>query len=55
MRLPPLINELNQKLAGFPDQTLTLVLLALAGFAIWIALTGSAVEKAALAAWFIAP
>lgn len=55
LNLPPLIQQLDQKLEGLPDQTLTVILIVLGLFAIMVALYARPVFKAALAAWFIAP
>lgn len=55
MHLPPIIQELDRRLQGLPDSTLTVLLLAISVFGIIVALKGRAVYKAALAAWFIAP
>ena len=55
MALPPLIEQLDKKLEGLPDQALTVILLLLAAFAVFVAFYGRPVFKAALAAWFIAP
>lgn len=55
MNLPPLIRELNQKLQGYPDRVLTLILYGLAALAVYVGTFGNSVTKAVLAAWFIAP
>lgn len=55
MNLPPVIKQLDQKLQGLPDQTLSVILILLGIFAIVVAIKGRPVYKAALAAWFIAP
>lgn len=53
--LPPIIQQLDKKLEGYPDQTLTVILIALGLFAFAVAIKGTPTLKAALAAWFIAP
>jgi hypothetical protein len=55
VELPPFIKQLNDWLAGEPDNVLTIILLALAAFAVGVALFGKPAFKAVLAAWFIAP
>ena len=55
MGLPPFIKQLDDRLKGLPDSTLTVILIALGLFAIAVAIKGRPVFKAALAAWFIAP
>lgn len=55
MELPPIIKQLDKKLEGLPDKTLTVILIALGLFAIIVAIKGRPVSKAILAAWFIAP
>ena len=55
MNLPPIIQQLDRRLEGLPDQTLSCILVILGLLAIVIGLWGRPVYKAALAAWFIAP
>lgn len=55
MALPPFIKQLDDKLKGLPDSTLTIILIAIGFIAIAVALKGRPVVKAAFAAWFIAP
>lgn len=51
----PLIRALDKKLEGLPDGALTILLVALALFALYVAMTGNPTSKALLAAWFIIP
>lgn len=51
----PLVKKLNEKLEGLPDNILTVMLIALALFALGTAIWGKPAQKALLAAWFIAP
>lgn len=53
--LPPIIRQLDKKLEGLPDQTLTALLIALGLFAFFVAAKGTPTVKAALVAWFVAP
>jgi hypothetical protein len=55
MQLPPFIKQIDDKISGWPDNVLTIVLIGLGVFAIVVALKGRPTYKAALAAWFIAP
>lgn len=49
------ILRIDKALAGAPNELLTLLLIALAGVALLIAITGNPTAKAAVAAWFILP
>lgn len=49
------IFKLDQALAGAPDETLTVGLLAVAGVCVLIALLGDPLEKAAALAWTVFP
>jgi hypothetical protein len=53
--LPPLIAQLNERLKGVSDQTLTLILLAIAAGLVAVALYAQPVMKAAAIAWTLAP
>lgn len=53
--LPPVIKQLDEKMAGLPDQALTILLLIAAVVIVLVALFGRPVLKAAVAAWVIAP
>lgn len=53
--LPPLIQQLDAKLEGLPNQVLTVLLIVLGLFAIMVAVAAPPTFKAVLAAWFIAP
>jgi hypothetical protein len=55
LKLPPLISQLNDKLAGLPSDTLTLILLAIAAGLVGLALYGPPLAKAAAIAWTLAP
>jgi len=55
MNLPPIIRQLNDRLAGWPDEGLTALLILIAVFTVVVALKGPPLFKAGVAAWFIAP
>ena len=55
MNLPKPIAQLNNKLQGLPDNTLTLLLLSLAGVLVIVAFTQPALVKAGVAAWVMLP
>jgi lysylphosphatidylglycerol synthetase-like protein (DUF2156 family) len=55
MILPPLIAQLNDKLKGLPDYTLTAILFTVSLFGMLVALFGEPLLKAGVAAWFLAP
>lgn len=50
-----MLNRLNSTLQGYPDTLLTLLLVALAVFALVVAFVASPALKALVATWFIAP
>lgn len=50
-----MIARLEAWLQGWPEGLLTVGLLAVAALAVWVALTGSAVAKAAALAWSLLP
>lgn len=50
-----MIAKLEAWLQGWPESVLTVGLLIAAAWLVWIALTGSAVAKAASLAWTLAP
>ncbi len=49
------INKFNSYLESWPDKALTILLILIAAFAVYVALTQRPIEKAALAAWLIFP
>jgi hypothetical protein len=49
------IEKLDTKLKGAPDGTLTLILLGVAAFAIFVAFKGSPTLKAAVTLWLLMP
>lgn len=51
----PVMRDLNRRLMGEPDSTLTAILIAGAVVLVLIALLASPVTKAAAAAWLIFP
>ena len=55
LKLPPIISQINAKLAGLPSNTLTLILLAIAAGLVVVAFYGSPVVKAGAIAWTLAP
>jgi len=55
MQLPPVIKQVDQALTGLPDDALTFILLVIAAFAVFVALSDRPILKAAVAAWFIVP
>lgn len=55
MALPPLIKQVDQKLEGWPDQTLTIALLGMAIVIGLIALFANPTIKAVALAWVVMP
>jgi hypothetical protein len=52
---PPIVEQFNAKLVGWPDRTLTAVLIAIGIGVIWIAINGKPYAKAIVATWLVAP
>lgn len=50
-----LIQNVEARLAGWPDQAVTVALLAVAGALVALALSGRPVVKVAALAWVVAP
>lgn len=55
MTLPPIIAQLEQRLSGWPDKALTLLLVVLALLILIAAFNAPTTLKAIIAAWVIAP
>ena len=55
MELPPIIKQLDEKLAGAPDNVLTTLLIVLGMVVLFVAIKGTPTMKAAVAAWVILP
>lgn len=49
------LNRLERWLQGWPESSLTVLLLLLAAVIVWVALTGRPLIKAAVAAWVLFP
>lgn len=55
MRLPPLIKQANDEFAGWPDQTITVLLIVGAIVIVIVAVRGAPLLKAAVLAWIVMP
>jgi len=55
MKLPPLIKQANDQFAGWPDQTISVMLIVGAIIIVIVAVKGAPLLKAAVLAWIVMP